>query len=54
MVPPVIIDMNNDGVKDIVVSAYEGIVLVYDGKTMKEIWRNTHFHGYESYRYVIM
>jgi len=39
MVPPVLIDMNNDGVKDILMSAFTGAMVLYDGETMDELWR---------------
>lgn len=36
--PPVLIDVNKDGIRDIVVNAVEGKMICIDGKTKKEIW----------------
>lgn len=49
MVPPLMTDIDRDGVDDIVMSAYDGIVMLLDGKTMKSKWK-AEFPGMESYR----
>lgn len=49
MVPPVIVDVNNDGEKDVLVSVFEGAMVLLDGKTLTEKWRRP-FPNMESYR----
>ena len=49
--PPTLVDMNNDGVRDIMMTAYDGLMRLYDGDTLKVMW-TANFHGYESYRSV--
>ena len=39
MVPPVLIDMNKDGVKDILMSAFNGYMILYDGETLEVMWK---------------
>ena len=51
MVPPTLVDMNNDGVRDIMMTAYDGLIRLYDGDTLEVMW-TTKFHGFESYRSV--
>ncbi|XP_061196183.1 uncharacterized protein LOC133204462 [Saccostrea echinata] len=48
MVPPLMTDIDRDGIDDIVMSAYDGIVMLLDGRTMKSKWR-VEFPGMESY-----
>ncbi|KAI0227420.1 hypothetical protein LSAT2_022100 [Lamellibrachia satsuma] len=48
MVSPTLVDMNNDGVRDIAMSAYDGTMRLYDGETLNIMW-TTRFHGFESY-----
>ncbi|XP_067662183.1 protein FAM234B-like isoform X2 [Haliotis asinina] len=48
MVPPVIVDVDNDGEKDILVSAFDGEMVMLDGKTLTAKWR-TGFPNMESY-----
>ncbi|XP_071097133.1 uncharacterized protein [Haliotis cracherodii] len=48
MVPPVIVDVNNDGEKDVLVSVFEGAMVLLDGKTLTEKWRRP-FPNMESY-----
>ena len=45
-----LIDMNNDGVKDILMSAFNGWMILYDGETLEVIWK-IKFEDRESYRY---
>ena len=49
ILPPVIVDMNNDQVDDIVISLYCGHTLVLDGKSGTVIW-DRYIPGTESYR----
>ena len=49
MVPPVLVDVNADGVKDILMSAFDGALILFDGQTLQPIWRRR-FDGYEWYR----
>ncbi len=37
--PPVIVDMNNDGQKDLVINAVKGRTSAYDGKDFKRLWQ---------------
>lgn len=53
MVPPVCIDLNNDNVGDIVMSAFDGTVTAYDGETLQQLWSNS-FGKQESYRLAIV
>ncbi|XP_052213513.1 uncharacterized protein LOC127832240 isoform X2 [Dreissena polymorpha] len=48
MVTPVIVDANNDGVQDIILSMFEGKIVLIDGKTANEVW-TTLYNGMESY-----
>ncbi len=48
--PPVCVDVTNDGVKDLLLNAFDGNVTMYNGENMSVIWR-ARFPGYESYRY---
>ena len=50
MVPPTIVDVNKDGVQDIVVSLFEGKVLLKDGKTATTLWE-TDYADMESYKF---
>ena len=49
MVPPVCVDLTGDGVLDVVMAAYDGTVAVWDGETLKEVWKVA-FTGYEAHR----
>jgi hypothetical protein len=49
MVPPLCIDLNADGVGDVVMSAFDGTVRAYDGNSMQQLW-TTSFGKQESYR----
>ncbi|XP_060600384.1 protein FAM234A-like [Ruditapes philippinarum] len=48
MVPPVLIDMNKDGVNDILVNSFNGIMILYDGETLAPMWK-IQFEDRESY-----
>lgn len=49
MVPPVMVDMTGDGVKDILMNSFDGSVVLFDGETLEILWK-TKFHDRESYR----
>lgn len=49
MTPPVLSDLNDDGVEDIVISSFNSTVIAIDGKTHKYLWNAT-FAMSESYR----
>jgi hypothetical protein len=51
MVPPVLVDMNKDGIHDILLITFDGTFILYDGKNLSVIWRRE-LQGYESYRLV--
>ncbi|KAL3876012.1 hypothetical protein ACJMK2_033901 [Sinanodonta woodiana] len=48
MVPPLIVDVNRDGVDDLVVNSYGGSVMLLDGNNLRQVW-STEFDGMESY-----
>ncbi|ELT88975.1 hypothetical protein CAPTEDRAFT_188461 [Capitella teleta] len=48
MVPPVCIDVNADGVGDIIMSAFDGTFTAYDGESMQQLWTKS-FGKQESY-----
>ncbi|XP_060559392.1 uncharacterized protein LOC132719615 [Ruditapes philippinarum] len=48
MVPPVVVDYNNDSVKDILMTSFEGINNLYSGKDLSLIW-TANFSGMETY-----
>ena len=50
MVPPLCIDVNGDGVDEILISVFDGTFILLDGDTLDELWRKQ-FPGIETYRY---
>ncbi|XP_063400956.1 protein FAM234B-like [Mytilus trossulus] len=48
MVPPVLVDINKDGVKDILMSAFDGNMILFDGETLDVLWK-INFGDKESY-----
>jgi hypothetical protein len=42
MTPPVLIDLNRDGVKDIVFADYNSTVLAFDGQSYRRMWNFTY------------
>ena len=50
-VPPVLVDLTGDGVLDIIVSVFDGQVVVLNGKTCEVVWKRS-FTGWEYYRWV--
>lgn len=49
MVPPIMADVNNDGIKDILMTAFEGKMVLFDGKTLKVSWTLS-LEGCQTYR----
>ena len=49
IIPPVIIDMNNDNVQDLLIQSFDGHVVGLDGTDGRELW-NRHIPGSESYK----
>ena len=50
MTPPVLIDVNNDGIEDIIIPIYNSTLFAFDGKTFKQLWNKT-FPSSETYRF---
>ena len=48
MVPPIVVDMNDDGTDDILVSGFDGTVTLIEGKSLKPLWTRV-FVGCEYY-----
>ena len=48
MVPPVLVDVNNDGTRDIFVLTFDGELIMMDGETLEHIW-NKKYECYETY-----
>ncbi|CAF1627233.1 unnamed protein product, partial [Didymodactylos carnosus] len=48
MVPPVLLDIDNDNFDDILVSSFDGTLMLINGHTMMPLWTKT-FDGYEFY-----
>lgn len=48
MVPPIVLDVDGDGIDDILVSAFDGTLELIQGKSMRPLWTRV-FDGYESY-----
>ena len=52
MVPPVIVDLNHDGVDDLVVSAFDGHTVAFDGlDAATRLW-DAYYPNTESFRYL--
>ena len=49
MVPPVLVDVNGDTVSDILVSMYDGRLVLKNGKDLTDMWTAS-FPNMESYR----
>lgn len=49
MVPPVLIDVNKDGVRDIMMNSFNGVMILYDGETLAPMWK-MELDNRESYR----
>ncbi|UJR36933.1 hypothetical protein I4U23_029645 [Adineta vaga] len=48
MTPPVLIDVNNDDIEDIIIPLYNSTLFAFDGKTFKQLWNRT-FPSSETY-----
>ena len=53
ILPPVVVDMTGDGQEDLVVSCFDGRVLVMDGKDGSTVWE-VETPGAESYRWAVL
>lgn len=53
MVPSVCVDVNGDGVQDILLLTFDGHLALYNGKTLKPIWI-ADFHEMQSYRLICL
>ena len=49
MVTPLCIEMTGDGTVDLLVTTFEGDLILFNGATFATIWTAS-FPGYESYR----
>jgi hypothetical protein len=49
MTPPVLIDVNNDEIEDIIIPLYNSTLFAFDGKTFQQLWNRT-FPSSETYR----
>lgn len=49
MTPPVLLDLNEDGAEDIVMSMFNSHVIAFDGKTLDQLW-NFSVPSSESYK----
>ena len=50
--PPVIVDVNSDGYNDILMTAFEGRMVLYSGKDLSVNWHKE-FPSMETYTYVL-
>ncbi|XP_041362611.1 protein FAM234B-like [Gigantopelta aegis] len=48
MIPPELVDVTGDGVDDILMTSFEGKMILFDGKTLDPVWTAS-FPGMESY-----
>lgn len=49
IVPPVCVDVNKDGMQDLLMLAFDGNCTLFDGHTLSAIW-TINFSGSQSYR----
>jgi len=49
MTPPVLVDVNNDDIEDIIIPLYNSTLFAFDGRTFKQLWNRT-FPSSETYR----
>ncbi len=52
MAPPVCVDVTKDGVKDVLLNAFDGNITMFNGENLTVIWQ-AKFPGFESYRSVL-
>jgi outer membrane protein assembly factor BamB len=52
MTPPVLVDVNNDQIEDIIIPLYNSTLFAFDGKTFEQLWNRT-FPSSETYRSVV-
>ncbi|CAF1947391.1 unnamed protein product [Rotaria magnacalcarata] len=48
MTPPVLVDVNNDDIEDIIIPLYNSTLFAFDGKTFRQLWNRT-FPSSETY-----
>jgi hypothetical protein len=51
MTPPVLIDVNNDNIEDIIIPLFNSTLFAFDGRTFKQLWNRT-FPSSETYRLI--
>ena len=49
MTPPVLVDVNDDRIDDIIIPLYNSTLFAFDGRTFKQLWNRT-FPSSETYR----
>ena len=49
MTPPVLVDVNDDKIEDIIIPLYNSTLFAFDGKSFKQLWNRT-FLSSETYR----
>lgn len=50
MTPPVLVDVNNDQIEDIIIPLYNSTLFAFDGRTFQQLWNRT-FPSSETYRF---
>lgn len=50
MTPPVLVDVNNDNIEDIIIPLYNSTLFAFDGQTFEQLWNRT-FASSETYRF---
>lgn len=53
MSPPVLADITQDGVEDIIVATFNSTIIAFDGETYKQIW-NYSFPNSETFRWELL
>lgn len=48
VVPPVLADVTGDGVEDVLMSALEGNLILFDGQSLQPVW-NKKFQNMENF-----
>jgi len=51
MTPPVLVDVNNDNIQDIIIPLFNSTLFAFDGSTFKQLWNRT-FPSSETYRLI--
>ena len=50
MTPPVLVDVNDDQIEDIIIPLYNSTLFAFDGRTFQQLWNRT-FPSSETYRF---